>query len=81
MARRGVHADQFPKAQRRGYELESVVERAVISSPGPALRLGDESKRRAGPTAEAASPGGAALNVSCTLTAVERDHIVAILEI
>ena len=68
-------------------ELEAVVERAVITSTGEALRIGDEREagarpsRRcprpppAGPAEEPAAAGG-----SKTLTDLERDHIVATLE-
>jgi DNA-binding NtrC family response regulator len=68
-------------------ELEAVVERAVISSPGPALRLGAELQP-SGPVgppnatatvppvgAEIGAPSGAR-----TLFDLEREHIVATLE-
>ncbi len=57
-------------------ELESVVERAVISSAGPSLRLGSEFS----PARPAAAPDAADSNGSKTLTQLERDHIVATLE-
>ena len=69
-------------------ELEAVVERAVITSTGPALRIGDEweaggppvpavpeASARPGPAGEPATAGG-----TKTLTEFERDHIVATLE-
>jgi chemotaxis protein methyltransferase CheR len=51
-------------------ELENVLERAVINSSGPKLRLVDELKKP--PKGSSTSPR--------TLEAVERDHIVQILE-
>jgi len=51
-------------------ELENVLERAVINSSGPKLRLVDELKTRQN-------------DISCakkTLEAVEREHILRILE-
>jgi formate hydrogenlyase transcriptional activator len=57
-------------------ELESVIERAVISSPGPALRvmdLGDGTRRGQEPSPEGYSGGK-------TLEQNERDHILATLE-
>ncbi len=56
-------------------ELESVVERAVISSPGPSLRLGAEFATR-----PAAAPGPQADEGPRTLSQLEREHIVATLE-
>jgi chemotaxis protein methyltransferase CheR len=51
-------------------ELENVLERAVINSSGPKLRLVDELKpRRKDPS-----------DTHKTLEAVEREHIVRILE-
>jgi PAS domain S-box-containing protein len=57
-------------------ELESVIERAVLSSPGPALRmaaLGDRTARRE-------DPGANGRPDVRTLDENERDHIVATLE-
>ena len=51
-------------------ELENVLERAVINSSGPKLRLVDELKKP--PKDSSTSPK--------TLEAVERDHIVRVLE-
>jgi chemotaxis protein methyltransferase CheR len=51
-------------------ELENVLERAVINSSGPKLRLEDELKTRQKDLSTAQK----------TLEAVERDHIVRILE-
>jgi len=60
-------------------ELESVIERAVISSPGPALRVGDGTPHPALARAEHdGTPGAHGLQK--TLTDVEREHIVAALE-
>jgi len=69
-------------------ELEAVVERAVITSSGPTLRIGDEreaggppvpampeASARPGPAEGPAAAGGAK-----TLVDFERDHIVATLE-
>ena len=52
-------------------ELEHVIERAVITSPGPVLRLADPLERK---SAEAA--GGPAKG----LEAMERGHILKILQ-
>ena len=57
-------------------ELESVIERAVLSSPGPTLRLADLGDRAA--PRESPSPEGHSGNK--TLEQNERDHIVATLE-
>ena len=57
-------------------ELESVIERAVLSSPGPTLRLADLGDRTA--PRESPSPEGHSGNK--TLEQNERDHIVATLE-
>jgi chemotaxis protein methyltransferase CheR len=51
-------------------ELENVLERAVINSSGPKLRLVDELKK---PHADSAG-------TQKTLENVERDHIVRVLE-
>ena len=51
-------------------ELENVLERAVINSSGPKLRLVDELKK---PSKELAT-------AQKTLEEVERDHIIRILE-
>jgi transcriptional regulator with GAF, ATPase, and Fis domain len=80
-----LQAHEWPGNVR---ELEAVVERAVITSTGLALRIGDEreaggpsvltvpeASARPGPTEEPGASGGAK-----TLTAFERDHIVATLE-
>ncbi len=67
-------------------ELEAVVERAVITSPGPALRIGDEMNARPSvpATAEAPAPTEAADTAPAAgakrLTDLERDHILATLE-
>jgi formate hydrogenlyase transcriptional activator len=58
-------------------ELESVVERAIISSTGPALRLGREFR----PERPAATPEAAPRDGARTLTQLERDHIVSTLEV
>jgi transcriptional regulator with GAF, ATPase, and Fis domain len=57
-------------------ELESVVERAVISSPGPSLRLNRETQ----PERIEAAPDVAGSDGARTLTQLERDHIVSTLE-
>jgi PAS domain S-box-containing protein len=57
-------------------ELESVVERAVISSPGPSLRLSRDSQ----PERTEAAPEAAGSDGARTLTRLERDHIVSTLE-
>ena len=57
-------------------ELENVVERAVISSPGPRFELGDDVAAREPPPA--VEP--AAREPQQTLARLERDHIVATLE-
>ena len=57
-------------------ELESFVERAVISSPESSLRLGVEFQR----SARAAAPDASAVGHARTLTEMERDLIVATLE-
>ena len=59
-------------------ELESVIERAVLSSPGPALRVADPGDRR--PAARGESPGAPGRPDTRTLEENERDHIVATLE-
>jgi formate hydrogenlyase transcriptional activator len=51
-------------------ELENIIERAVINSPGPKLRLGDELKK---------AVKGSSITQK-TLEAVERDYIVQTLE-
>jgi len=51
-------------------ELENVLERAVINSPGPRLRLADELKK----------PFKDLSTSQKTLEAVERDHIIRVLE-
>ena len=68
-------------------ELEAVVERAVIISTGPALRIVDEMKARPSAPAPAEAPapaasaeGPAAVGGAKRLTDLERDHIVATLE-
>jgi transcriptional regulator with GAF, ATPase, and Fis domain len=68
-------------------ELEAVVERAIITSPGPTLRIGDE-RRSPGPRApipiEPDAPGVAASSApeggAKTLADLEHNHIVATLE-
>ena len=57
-------------------ELESVIERAVLSSPGPTLRLADSASARRG-ALRPALPGRPDTR---TLEENERDHIVATLE-
>jgi len=52
-------------------ELQHVIERAVITSPGPVLRLADKLERGT------AGSGDGALNA---LSEVERDHILKVLE-
>ena len=59
-------------------ELESVIERAVLSSPGPALRVADLGDRR--PAARGEVPDAQARPDTRTLEENERDHIVATLE-
>jgi chemotaxis protein methyltransferase CheR len=51
-------------------ELENVLERAVINSSGPKLRLADELKK----------PSKELCTISKTLAAVERDYILQVLE-
>jgi formate hydrogenlyase transcriptional activator len=51
-------------------ELENVLERAVINSSGPKLRLVDELKR----------PNKVLIKANRTLEDVEREHIVRVLE-
>ena len=58
-------------------ELESVIERAVITSRGPALRLGDALGVSSSSGAASAVAGSSEPR---TLEAAERDHIVATLE-
>ena len=75
----GRHPDDLAAQEWPGNvrELESVIERAVLSSPGPALRvadLGDRARRRG---AFADAPGRPDTR---TLEENERDHIVATLE-
>jgi PAS domain S-box-containing protein len=81
---RDLQAHDWPGNVR---ELEAVVERAVISSTGPALRIGAELQPGgpvAPPTATASvPPKGAELTAPSgarTLLDLERDHIVATLE-
>jgi formate hydrogenlyase transcriptional activator len=57
-------------------ELESVIERAVISSPGTALRVGDLGER----PARSEGPGAPGRPDTRTLEENERDHIVVTLE-
>lgn len=52
-------------------ELEHMIERAVITSPGPVLRLADVSETEASESKEASLKG---------LVAMEREHIVRALE-
>jgi formate hydrogenlyase transcriptional activator len=86
-----LQAHEWPGNVR---ELEAVVERAVITSTGPALRIGDE--RGPGAPADAATAdrpartravarptgagGPAPTGGAKTLVDLERDHIVATLE-
>ena len=49
-------------------QMENVLERAVINSPGPKLRLADELKK----------PGKELRKSSNTLEAVEWDHIIVL---
>jgi len=87
-----LQAHEWPGNVR---ELEAVVERAVITSTGPALRIGEERggpgtradsaaaapPAPAGVVAEPTAAGGlASAGGSKTLTELERDHIVATLE-
>jgi chemotaxis protein methyltransferase CheR len=51
-------------------ELENVLERAVINSSGPKLRLADELKK----------PSKELCTISKTLAAVERDYILQVME-
>jgi len=51
-------------------ELENVLERAVINSSGPKLRLADELKK----------PSKELCTISRTLAAVERDYILQVME-
>jgi formate hydrogenlyase transcriptional activator len=53
-------------------ELQNVIERAVILSPGPALRLAQDELQRCRP-----APGSPAK--VCTLEEVEREHILRVL--
>jgi transcriptional regulator with GAF, ATPase, and Fis domain len=81
---RDLQAHDWPGNVR---ELEAVVERAVIISTRPALRIGDE-REAGGPSVPAvpevsARPGlapPADTGSAKTLTAFEREHIVATLE-
>jgi DNA-binding NtrC family response regulator len=57
-------------------ELESVIERAVLSSPGPALRIADLGDR----PAQGEGPGVHGPSGTRTLEENEREHIVATLE-
>jgi PAS domain S-box-containing protein len=78
---RDLQAHDWPGNVR---ELEAVIERAVITSTGPALRVGDERGPGApGRSADAAGPvaaAGASAGGARTLSDLERDHIVATLE-
>jgi formate hydrogenlyase transcriptional activator len=87
----GLQAYDWPGNVR---ELEAVVERAVITSTGPALRIGDErgpgapaapaAADRPAPPGVVAGPtaagGPAPAGSARTLADLERDHIVATLE-
>ena len=80
---RDLQAHDWPGNVR---ELEAVIERAVITSTGPALRIGDEMGPRA-PSAAGRARGrrdpegrGRRAARTKTLTDLERDHIVATLE-
>jgi transcriptional regulator with GAF, ATPase, and Fis domain len=59
-------------------ELESVIERAVLSSPGPALRVAELGDRRTAALGEVSE--AQARPDTRTLDENERDHIVATLE-
>jgi PAS domain S-box-containing protein len=68
-------------------ELEAVVERAVITSTGPVLRVGSDREAGGSPVPAAPQPPArpgpsepADTGSAKTLTAFERDHIVATLE-
>jgi formate hydrogenlyase transcriptional activator len=64
-------------------ELESVIERAVIASPGPALRLADVRDRAAGERRDARPVDGTEAcgpSSAKTLDENEREHILATLE-
>ena len=81
---RDLQAHDWPGNVR---ELEAVVERAVITSTGPALRIGDEMNARpsVAATSEAPAPteaaeGPPAVGSAKRLVDLERDHIVATLE-
>jgi transcriptional regulator with GAF, ATPase, and Fis domain len=52
-------------------ELEHVIERAVITSPGPVLRLVESFKRKPAEAGEERPKG---------LEAIERDHILHVLQ-
>ena len=82
---RDLQAHEWPGNVR---ELEAVVERAVITSAGPVLRIGEgreaEGSSVPGVSEDSARPGPAegpaAADGSKTLVDLERDHIVATLE-
>ena len=75
-ALRDLQAHDWPGNVR---ELEAVIERAVITSTGEALRIGDDLGPGGG-TAPEGAPRDAAAGASQTLVDLERDHIVATLE-
>jgi len=56
-------------------ELRNVIERAVIGTNGPVLRLAEDLGQ---PAAETSQPGGAASNM--TLEQAERTHILSVLK-
>ena len=81
---RDLQAHDWPGNVR---ELEAVVERAVITSTGPALRIGEEMSARpsVAATSQAPAPTGAAegppaVGSAKRLVDLERNHIVATLE-
>jgi DNA-binding NtrC family response regulator len=59
-------------------ELRNVIERAVITAPGPVLRLPEPIGAPAQVNAAASAGNGESLR---TLVAVERDHIRRVLEV
>ena len=77
-ALRDLQAHDWPGNVR---ELEAVIERAVITSTGEALRVADARGTAAGAgSADVVDPGAAAGAADKTLSDLERDHIVATLE-
>jgi len=66
-----------------GREFENVIERAVILSAGPELRVAPETLATVGPAVVVPAgppPAPAGAGLAAPLVAVEREHILAVLE-